>query len=81
MNNPYELVKNIQQSDTTNDKPLSSPDTFASIDLYGASVRRKEESDDIRHCFHLENESSGGDITLYRVFSYSICPNTSPSPA
>lgn len=24
MNNPYELVKNILQSDTTNDKPLSS---------------------------------------------------------
>ncbi len=43
MNNPYELVKNILQSDTTNDGSLSSPDTFASIDLYGASVRRKEE--------------------------------------
>lgn len=81
MNNPYEPVKNILQSDTTNDGSLSSPDTFASIDLYGASVRGKEESDDIRHCFHLENESSGGDITLYRVFPYSIFPNTSPSPA
>ena len=54
---------------------------FSSLDLYGASVREKEESDDIRHCFHLENESSGGDITLYHVFPYSICPNTSPSPA
>lgn len=54
---------------------------YASIDSYGASVRGKEESDDIRHCFHLENESSGGDITLYRVFPYSIFPNTSPSPA
>ncbi len=68
MNNPYELVKNILQSDTTNDKPLSSPDTFASIALYGASVHEKEESDDIRHCFHLENETGTGDITLYPVF-------------
>ena len=64
-----------------NKRWFSSPDTFASIDLYGASARGKEESDDIRHCFHLENESSGGDITLYRVFPYSIFPNTSPSPA
>lgn len=71
MNNPDEPVKNILQSDTTNDGSLSSPDTFSSLDLYGASVRGKEESDDIRHCFHLENESSGGDITLYRVFPYS----------
>ena len=63
------------------DLAIEGADDFSSLDLYGASVRGKEESDDIRHCFHLENESSGGDITLYRVFPYSICPNTSPSPA
>ncbi len=66
MNNPYELAQSILQSEGTSG--CLSPNTFASIDLYGASVREKEESDDIRHCFHLENESGIGDITLYRVF-------------
>ena len=68
MNSPYELVKNILQSDTTNDKSLSSADTFASLDLYGTSVRGKEPGDQSCDCFHLENESGTGDITLYRVF-------------
>lgn len=49
MNNPYELVKNILQSDTTNDKPLSSPDTFSSIDLYGASISRTRAAAGISH--------------------------------
>lgn len=68
MKNPYELAKNILQSvsDGTENPVLSGE--FTSIDLYGASVHRKNEDDDSCNRFHLENESGVGDITLYQVF-------------
>ena len=64
MESPYELAKNIllSQADTT------IPGRFTSIDLYGASVRENGLTDSGDACFHLENESGTGDITLYRVF-------------
>lgn len=64
MENPYELVKNVllSQAGTT------IPDRFTSVDLYGASARENGLTDSGDSCFHLENESGMGDITLYRVF-------------
>ena len=67
MNNPYELAKNILQRETAGATLSSTPDSFASIDLYGASVHEKSEAANTCR-FHLENESGVGDITLYHVF-------------
>ncbi len=53
---------------------ISKSTGFASIDLYGASVRGKTIKDGRNaqsgncECFHLENESGIGDITMYQVF-------------
>lgn len=66
MKNPYELAKNILQSATDNVESVSGG--FTSIDLYGASVHEKGDGDGNYNCFHLENESGVGDITLYQVF-------------
>ena len=47
---------------------------FTSIDLYGTSISSKTIKDgrdvqaDNCECFHLENESGVGDITMYQVF-------------
>ncbi len=64
MENPYELAKNILLSGE--DAPISG--RFTSIDLYGTSAQENGPADDGDNCFHLENESGTGDITLYRVF-------------
>ena len=68
MNNPYELAKNILQQDKDKSDISPAADGFTSIGLYGASVHEKSEDDGSSSCFHLENESGTGDITLYRVF-------------
>lgn len=68
MNNPYELAKNILQQDKDKSDISLATDGFTSIGLYGASVHEKSEDDGSSSCFHLENESGTGDITLYRVF-------------
>lgn len=68
MKNPYELTENILRSVPEADKPTASTDAFASIDLYGASVYEKNQATAMYQCFHLENESGNGNITLYQVF-------------
>lgn len=68
MKNPYELAKNILQEATEKNESVSLSGGFTSIDLYGVSVHEKGKNDDIYNCFHLENESGVGDITLYHVF-------------
>lgn len=67
MKNPYELAKNILQSAEQKEQP-ASPNSFTSIDLYGAAVHEKGEEEENSSSFHLENESGVGDITLYYVF-------------
>ena len=67
MNNPYELAREILQSETGTGEVTSSKTDFTSIDLYGAAVHGKD-GEDTYNCFHLENESGVGDIALYRVF-------------
>ena len=64
MESPYELAKNILLSGE--DAAVSG--RFTSIDLYGASARENGLTDHGDRCFHLENESGTGDITLYRAF-------------
>ena len=64
MENPYELAKNVL---LTEDNTTVSG-KFTSVDLYGASARENGLTDSGDSCFHLENESGTGDITLYRVF-------------
>ena len=61
---PYELAKSILLFG----EDTSTSGGFTSIDLYGASARENGPADDGDNCFHLENESGTGDITLYRVF-------------
>lgn len=68
MKNPYELAKNILQSASDKVELVSAPDRFTSIDLYGAAVHEESSDEHTHHCFHLENESGVGDITLYQVF-------------
>jgi len=63
MGNPYELAKSILLSEAD-----AAAGKFTSIDLYGASAQENGPADDSDNCFHLENESGTGDITLYRVF-------------
>ena len=64
LESPYELAKNILLSGENT--PISG--RFTSIDLYGASARENSPSDEGDSCFHLENESGTGNITLYRAF-------------
>ena len=64
MGSPYELAKNILLSETN----TISSGRFTSLDLYGASAQENDSADRGDSCFHLENESGTGDITLYRVF-------------
>ena len=64
MENPYELVQNILRAGAG----TAPPGRFTSVDLYGASVRENGPADGCDSCFHLENESGTGNITLYRVF-------------
>ena len=47
---------------------LKSSDSFASIELYGTSACKKVQDTEFCECFHLENESGTGMITLYHVF-------------
>lgn len=68
MKNPYELAKNILQSASEKNETKSYLGEFTSIDLYGESVRTKDENDSSCNCFHLENDSGVGEITLYQVF-------------
>ena len=68
MRNPYELAKTILESVSDENKSFTSTGNFTSIDLYGNSVREKDENDNTCNCFHLENESGVGDITIYQVF-------------
>ena len=64
MGNPYELAKNVLLAG----EDPSTSGRFTSIDLYGASAREDGPADEGDNCFHLENESGTGNITLYRVF-------------
>ena len=64
MASPYELAKSILLFE----EGTSTSGGFTSIDLYGTSARENGPADDGDNCFHLENESGTGDITLYRVF-------------
>ena len=66
MRNPYEIAQTILQ--TTETPAAERTDRFTSIDLYGASVHGNAAGEGACHCFHLENESGRGDITLYQVF-------------
>lgn len=68
MKNPYELAETILQSVPEAKTQSGSTEGFASIDLYGASVHKKEQETELCHCYHLENESGTGEITLYPVF-------------
>lgn len=68
MESPYELARNILLSGENNAPAESETGRFTSIDLYGASARENDAADGGDSCFHLENESGTGDITLYRVF-------------
>ena len=63
MENPYELAKSILLA--KDNTALSGK--FTSIDLYGIAAQ-ENDSTEADGCFHLENESGTGDITLYRVF-------------
>ena len=64
MGSPYELAKNVLLAGEN--IPVSGG--FTSIDLYGASAQENGLTDFGDRCFHLENESGAGDITLYQVF-------------
>lgn len=74
MENPYTLARHVLHPAAPTTKPASAADEFASIDLYGASVCKQEADDALEdvdgggNCFHLENESGVGTITLYQVF-------------
>ncbi len=68
MKNPYELAQNILESLPDTADKTQPIDDFTSIDLYGASVYEKDQDTDSCQCFHLENESGTGKITLYQVF-------------
>lgn len=64
MGNPYELARNILLSETA----TPEDGRFTSVDLYGVSAQENRLTDNGDNCFHLENESGTGDITLYHVF-------------
>ena len=60
VDNPYKIAGNILSAS------LESDYNFRSVDLYGSSVRGKEDS--LCSEFHLENESGTGDIAMYQIF-------------
>ena len=64
MENPYELVQTVLLAEADR----LGADRFTSIHLYGTSAQENDAADGSDSCFHLENESGTGDITLYRVF-------------
>lgn len=68
MKNPYKLAEAVLQSSANPKETNKSEEHFTSIDLYGASVSREEDEEDVCRRFHLENETGVGDITLYQVF-------------
>lgn len=69
MKNPYELAESILQTASDNGEQQKDSQNFASLDLYGASVRAKDQQDsETCQCFQLENESGTGQITLYQAF-------------
>ena len=73
MKNPYELARNILLTESDRMKDGAAAVAFSSIDLYGTAARQSADgetngTDDICRCFHLENESGVGNITMYHVF-------------
>ena len=68
MKNAYELAENILKSKPDKNIELKSSDSFTSIELYGISVCKKVQDMKFCECFHLENASGTGMITLYHVF-------------
>ncbi len=68
MESPYELAKNILRAGGSKTMSGNGDGKFQSIDLYGAFARENAAEDGCDSCFHLENDSGTGDITLYRVF-------------
>ena len=68
MKNAYELAETILKSRPDKNRELKSSDSFASIELYGTSACKKVQDMEFCECFHLENESGTGMITLYHVF-------------
>ena len=71
MKNPYELAKEILQSEAEKKTVVPAKEEkgeFNSIDLYGASVHEQDADTHAYNQFHLENESGVGDITIYQVF-------------
>lgn len=61
MDNPYKIAGDILSASAASDCG------FSSVDLYGSSVREKNEGS-MYSAFYLENESGTGDITVYQVF-------------
>ena len=68
MKNAYELAENILKSKPDKNIELKSSDSFASIELYGTSACKKVQDTEFCECFHLENESGTGMITLYYAY-------------
>lgn len=68
MKNAYELAEIILKSRPDKNGELKSSDSFTSIELYGISVCKKVQDMKFCECFHLENASGTGMITLYHVF-------------
>lgn len=68
MKRPYELAEAVLQEGEVTAKVQGVPNQFTSIDLYGSSALENVTSGGCDKCFHLENESGTGNITLYRVF-------------
>ena len=61
LQNPYKTAETILFASS---KPRGK---LKSVDLYGPSVKEKNEGS-ICSTFHLENESGTGDIAAYSVF-------------
>ena len=64
MKNAYELAETILKSRLDKNGELKSSDSFSSIELYGTSACKKIQDMGFCECFHLENESGTGMITL-----------------
>ena len=67
MMDPYQTAGDILQSVTNQKEAQEQPESFNSIELYGASVHEKSKCDEV-DTYHLRNESGTGDITVYNVF-------------
>ena len=66
MENPYALAQTVLRSGETAEGGHCG--RFSSIELYGASALENDGAGEWDRCFHLENDSGVGEITLYRVF-------------